>query len=78
MCDDHKRGMLVVGVAIGLPCASACTQARRTGTLMPGCAEKLAGRLSWAAQFMFFRVGRAMLRPIFDQRNVGNGMFLFS
>ena len=49
-------------------CISVIDVALSTGTLLPGCAEKLAGRLSWAAQFMFYRLGRAMLRPIFDQR----------
>lgn len=55
-------------------CIATINEALKTGVLMPGCAEKLAGRLSWAAQFLFYRVGRAMLRPIFDQRKVGNGL----
>ena len=32
-----------------------------------GQASKLAGALSWAASALFFRLGRAMLRPIFMQ-----------
>ena len=36
--------------------------------LAPGDASKLAGRLSWSCQFMFRRVGRAMLRPLFMQK----------
>ena len=35
------------------------------GTLHSGDASKLAGALQWATQFMFKRLGRAMLRPIF-------------
>ena len=33
--------------------------------LTSGEASKLAGRLQWATQFVFKRLGRAMLRPIF-------------
>ncbi len=36
--------------------------------LNAGDAGKLAGRLSWSTQHLFFRVGRAMLRAIFDQK----------
>ena len=39
-----------------------------TGLLSAGDSQKLAGRLSWAQTHMFHRVGRAMLRRIFDQR----------
>lgn len=49
-------------------CASTIRKALTEGKLSAGCAEKLAGRLSWATQFMFYRLGRALLRPIFDQR----------
>ena len=34
---------------------------------MQSDAGKLAGRLSWATQFLFRKLGRAMLRPIFDR-----------
>ena len=37
------------------------------GSLRPGCAQKLAGRLQWACQYMFHRLGRAMIRPIYSQ-----------
>ena len=37
------------------------------GVLRRGCASKLAGRLQWSSQFMFHRLGRAMIRPIFNQ-----------
>ena len=39
-----------------------------SGRLSAGDAGKLAGRLSWSTQHLFFRVGRAMLRAIFDQK----------
>ena len=37
------------------------------GVLRRGCASKLAGRLQWSSQFLFHRLGRAMIRPIFAQ-----------
>ena len=48
-------------------CAQMIEAALSTKVLQPGCAMKLAGRLSWATQFLFKRLGRAMLRPIFKQ-----------
>ena len=49
----------------------------KDGVLRRGCASKLAGRLQWSSQFLFHRLGRAMLRPIFAQchandRSVGS------
>ena len=41
---------------------------------MPGDASKLAGKLSWAQCQMFKQLGRAMLRPIFDQASKRNGV----
>ena len=38
-----------------------------------GEASKLAGRLSWAAASVFNRIGRATLRPIFDQQKRRDG-----
>ena len=35
--------------------------------LTMGEASKLAGQLSWASAAIFRRIGRAMVRPIFDQ-----------
>ena len=32
-----------------------------------GAAQKLAGRLSWATQLLFRKLGRAMIKPIFAQ-----------
>ena len=37
--------------------------------LMPHEADKLGCRLGWAACHMFRKMGRAMLRPIFDQKS---------
>ena len=54
-------------------CIEAITRAIRTGMMMPGSAEKLAGWLCWATQFIFNRLGRAMLRPIFDQKRKRSG-----
>ena len=37
------------------------------GVLKPACASKLAGRLQWSCRYLFYRLGRAMLQPIFAQ-----------
>ena len=42
---------------------------RREGTLAPGDASKMAGRLSFAAQHMYMGIGRAMLKPVFLQQH---------
>ena len=39
-----------------------------SGFLPPGEAAKLAGRLQFATQHMFRRLGRAMLRPLYQQQ----------
>ena len=43
------------------------------GQLPPGEASKLAGRLSWASSKLFKKLGRAMLRPIHDQKTRRDG-----
>lgn len=43
------------------------------GRLLPGAASKLAGRLSWGCSQLFHRLGRAMLRPVFDQKSRRDG-----
>ena len=48
-------------------------EALTAGYLAPGAASKLAGRLSWGAGALFRRLGRAMLRPIFDQKTRRDG-----
>ena len=52
---------------------SLIDQALSAGTLLPGDASKLAGKLSWAQCQMFRQFGRAMLRPVFDQASKRNG-----
>ena len=41
-------------------------EALTEGVLHSGAAKKLAGRLNWAVQYLFHRLGRAMIRPICD------------
>ena len=48
----------------------ACLAVER---LWPGEASKLAGRLAWAGSHLFNRLGRAMLRPLFDQKSRRDG-----
>ena len=43
------------------------------GKLSAGEASKLAGRLSWAGCRLFRKLGRAMLRPIFNQKGNASG-----
>ncbi len=44
-----------------------------TGRLVPGAASKLAGKLAWGSSQLFRRIGRAMLRPLFDQKSRRDG-----
>lgn len=48
-------------------------KALSTCVLDSGCAQKLAGKLMWATQHLFHRVGRAMIKPIFAQKVSGTG-----
>ncbi len=41
--------------------------------LPPGASSKLGGKLSWGGSRLFRRLGRAMLRAIFDQRSKHDG-----
>jgi hypothetical protein len=43
-------------------------KALEDNSLPSGAAQKLAGRLNWAMTYMFHRLGRAMLRSIYDQK----------
>ena len=43
------------------------SKAIETKHLSRGDASKLAGRLAWGGSHLFRKIGRAMLRPIFDQ-----------
>lgn len=45
---------------------SRIESALQSRTLSSGEASKLAGALQWGAQYIFRRLGRAMLRPIFQ------------
>ena len=49
-------------------CLKAVQKALAENILPGGAAQKLAGRLNWAGQYLFHRVGRAMLRPIYNQK----------
>ena len=49
-------------------CLKVISEALESGIMHAGVAQKLAGRLSWAQTHMFHKLGRAMLRPIFNQR----------
>ena len=70
-------GILITPSAEGYSCSVAKEKAQKyiqtiadalaANELHPGAARKLAGRLSWASQFIFRRLGRAMLRPIFGR-----------
>ena len=44
-----------------------------TAYLDSGSAQKLSGRLSWATQKLFHRLGRAMIKAIFAQKASANG-----
>ena len=48
-------------------CVETIVKALASCEMCPGIARKLSGRLSWASQFMFRRLGRAMLRPLFQR-----------
>jgi len=49
-------------------------EALASGKLDPGSSQKLAGRLMWATQHLFYRVGRAMIKPIYAQKMASNGL----
>ena len=48
-------------------CGETNEKALMSCDMFPGTAGKLSGRLSWASKFMFRRLGRAMLRPLFQR-----------
>ena len=49
-------------------CLKVLEKAIAEGSLPSGAAQKLAGRLNWAGQHLFHRLGRAMLRVLYDRR----------
>jgi len=79
---DYGASLIVLGVeimlsSVGFECRPAEQKVRKwlqciyaaliSGVLAPGDASKLAGKLQWACQHMFHKLGRAMLRPLYDQ-----------
>ena len=52
-------------------------QVLEAGHLSPGAASKLAGKLAWGSAHLFNRLGRAMLRPLFDQKSRRDGQVDF-
>ena len=50
-------------------CLHVIEAALRDRHLSCGAAQKLAGRLNWAGQYLFHRMGRAMLRPIYNLKS---------
>ena len=59
---------LTLDRAKALKCLAAIDAAIAAGGVMcEGTAQKLSGRLSWATQYLFYRLGRAMLRPFFQK-----------
>jgi len=49
-------------------CLKAILKALDQNILNAGDAQKLAGRLNWAGSYLFHRLGRAMLKPIYAQK----------
>ena len=85
---EHGKKLLVLGVDVkptrkGIKCRPCEAKAKKWVTEMqcarkqqhlgPGPASKLAGRLSWGGSEMFCKLGRAMLRPIYDQKTEFSG-----
>ena len=67
------------GISFTLPAQKAecyidcIRRALQSGTLSAGMASKLCGRLNWATQLLFHRMGRAMLRPAYAQKRSRTG-----
>ena len=66
-----QEGLAHLLIALGL--RASCQAALDNNRLRPGDASKLAGKLSWGGANMFRKLGRAMLRPIFDQKTRRDG-----
>ena len=80
---DHGNPLTVLGVSVSvkqegftfvpdeakiLKWACQIKDALRCNRLTGGEASKMSGRLSWASQQIFRRVGRAMLYPLYRQK----------
>ncbi len=59
-------------------CIAVMRSAIESGVLHAGAASKLAGRLSWATQHIFHRLGRAMIRPIYAQKRTRQALHSIS
>jgi hypothetical protein len=85
---EHGTSLVVLGVELHMSrdtyflrpsrpkvekCIAVIKEALGCGVLHRGAAQKLAGRLSWSTQFIFHKLGRAMLRPIFTQKFARDG-----
>ena len=79
---DYGATLVILGVEVavhehGFTCRPApgkvqkwileSSHALKANKLTAGHASKLAGKLSWGCSHMFIRVGRAVLRSLFDQ-----------
>ena len=69
MCYDCSGVHCGPAVDKRLKWSSVIRHAIGCGTLHQGAAKKLAGALAWAAQHLFKRLGRAMLRPLFAHQH---------
>ena len=54
--------------------ASQIQEAIVSKQLDSGSAQKLAGRLNFATQHLFHKLGRAMIKPVYAQKTTGTGM----
>ena len=85
---DFGQSLIVLGVEIQLhvdhyvlkpskakmlKCLVVIREALARKHLPPGHAQKLAGRLRWACTHLFFRLGRAMMQPLYEQHSVPSG-----
>ena len=55
-------------------CLKVIKESLTSGLMLAGDAQKLAGRLNWSTQYLVKRLGRAMLRPIYQQKFIRNGV----
>ena len=55
-------------------CLKVIRESLTSGLMLAGDAQKLAGRLNWSTQYLFKRLGRAMLRPIYQQKFTRKGV----
>ena len=83
---EHGNPLVILGVEVSFTLKEACfwpapdkvakwikliNAALETGNLEMGTASKLAGKLQWSTQSIFRKIGRAMIRPLFDHIREG-------